>query len=144
MPTTTGSSAAKTTAARRASRAKTGSTSTARQRAAAAGAKVPDDHKAEQVKDKVVQVEGGRQVTIDDITVVVLDEKLDDFELLDLMGRVEKTQNPALLPELFRGFFGEEHYRSIVERLRDENGKVSIQRAVGFYNRMLTALNPSS
>jgi hypothetical protein len=112
-----------------------------------ATAKAPADRKTPTPPKGKVQTlpNGDRVVTLDGLDLTITKEAADDFELLDLLARAEREQNPALLPELLRRLVGEDGFRTVLDHLRDpETKRVRIQPTIDFINRILAALNPNS
>lgn len=120
-----------------------------------AAPKKPQDHlpKIEKPKVETVEVtigEGEEQrtapaqrTTVQGITVTVLDESLDDFELLDDLRAVDVDRNASRLPALLRRLVGDD-YRDIMDQLRDsQSGRVPIQKATEFIRGLMEALNPN-
>lgn len=117
-------------------------------------AKKPQDHKPKVEKVTIDLPDGvdddgkpktrqasARRTTIDGITVTVTDESLDDFELLDDLLQMEK-QNIARLPSIAQRLFGDD-YPTVMDGLRDKNGRVSIERASSFIRDVFGVLNPN-
>ena len=117
--------------------------------------KQPQDHKQKTVKPVVETVEvtlgsgdterkvSAKRTVLRGITVTVLDEALDDFELLDDLRAVDVDKNASRLPALLRRLVGD-GYQEIMEGLRDEDtGRVPIQSATGFIRDLMEALNPN-
>ncbi len=120
-----------------------------------AAPKKPQDHlpKVEKPKVEKVQVileEGdkkrtvdGQRTTIRGITVTVLDESLDDFELLDDLRAVDVDHNASRLPALLRRLVGDD-YRTVMDGLRDKtSGRVTIEAGSTFIRSVMEALNPN-
>lgn len=125
--------------------------------------KKPADHQPKQVKPKVKAVDGGKEITFTDIpardrdgkttvvdekplplTVRVLDEALDDFELLDDMRALDVDGNSTKMPAMLRRMVGDD-YKLVMESLRDQTtGRVTITAVNAWINRLLEALNPNS
>lgn len=100
-------------------------------------AKKPQDHqpKAEAPKDKTITV-GGQDWT-------VAAEALDDFELLDDLGRLEDG-DAARLPRVMRRLLGDDYKRAL-DHLRDpDTGRVPIERAAEFITEIMQGLDPNS
>lgn len=116
-------------------------TTTKQTSARKAPVKAPADRKPP--APKVRKTDDGRYVTVDGLELYIANEAVDDFELLDLMAQAERNQDPSVLPELLRRFVGEDGYRKTMDHLR-KNGRVRIEDAVGFVNRLMAALNPNS
>lgn len=103
-------------------------------------AKKPQDHKAKSVaKD----VDGGKQVTVRGVTVVVSADAANDYELLELLSSGEGGS----LPEALRRLFGVEQLGVIKEAIRNpETGIVAIQgegSLAEFMTEVFGAINPN-
>jgi len=118
--------------------------------------KQPQDHltKVEKAKVETVEVTVGegdaertvpaKRTIIRGITVTVLDEAIDDFELLDDLRAVDVDGNAAHLPALLRRLVGDE-YKTVMDGLRDKDtGRVSIESGSMFVKEIFGALNPNS
>lgn len=123
-------------------------------------AKKPQDHKPK--KPSVKKVAGGKVVTFSDVlerdqsgkvvvvegkekalSVTVLDEALDDFELLDEMRALDEG-NATKMPAVLRRMVGDD-FKTVMNSLRDpKTGRVTITAARGWIDRLLQALNPNS
>lgn len=108
--------------------------------------KKPDDHKPKTVKPKVEQIDGGKRVTHRGVTVVVMDEALDDFELVDELSRVQfgEATDKGRLPLICRRLVGEDGYKAMLDGLRGKNGRVSVKDGFQFIQELFGALNPNS
>jgi len=110
-----------------------------------ADVKKPQDHrpKVEKVTVTVGDREAaGRRTTVSGITVTVLDEALDDFELLEDLAALEE-QKASRLPSVARRLFGDE-YKTVMDALRSEaTGRVPIKAASEFIRDVFGALNPN-
>jgi len=117
--------------------------------------KKPEDHKQKTVKPVVETVEvtlgagdterkvSAKRTVLRGITVTVLDESLDDFELLDDLRSVDVDNNPAAMPSLLRRLVGDD-YKDVMDQLRDETTKrVSIVTGAEFVKEIFEALNPN-
>lgn len=105
----------------------------ARDQAALAGAKVPEDRAAKaEAKDEPIDV----TITIDGIdepfSFTIDPDDLDDDEALEAMAQAR----PALM---FRNLTGDRE-EEFVERLRDERGRVRTSRKVEFVMAAMEAL----
>lgn len=138
-----------------------------------AGAKVPEDHKTETVKPKVVKVDveipvlndngtpkvgddgtpetrtvPGKRVTMPTpsggtIDVDVPDEALDDFEFLDDVRAVQDEEDASRLPSLLRRLVGNQ-YRDVLKALKGPNGRVTVESGSSFVMDLFGALHPNS
>jgi len=105
--------------------------------------KKPQDHLTKVEKPKVEKVDGGKKVTLSGVTVMVLDEALDDFELLDDLRAVDVDKNASRLPALLRRLVGDD-YTLIMDALRSkETGRVPIHSGTEFIRDLMGALNPN-
>lgn len=123
-------------------------------------AKKPQDHKPK--KPTVKKVTGGKVATFPDVperdpsgkvatvdgkekplSVTVLDEALDDFELLDEMRALDEG-NATKMPAVLRRMVGDD-FATVMNSLRDpKTGRVTITAAREWIDRLLQALNPNS
>lgn len=108
--------------------------------------KKPQDHQEKIVKPKVEAVEGGRKVTLKGVTVVVPDAALDDFELVEELGRVQfgKKEDSGRMPSILRRLVGDDGYSTVMDGLRADNGRVPVQAGFDFIKELFGALNPNS
>lgn len=97
----------------------------------------PKDHKA-----KVETVDGVSTVTIKGVTVRVDKDALDDFELLDDLAKMQEGEG-ARLASVAHRLFGED-FKTVMDGLRGENGRVSVETASEFIGEVITALSPNS
>lgn len=106
--------------------------------------KKPQDHK--KPKPTIETIEGGKKVTINGITVTVLDEVLDDFELLEDLAAIDSggPKQQGALPLMLRRILGDEGRKTVVDGLRGENGRVKVEDGLGFIKELFGALNPNS
>jgi hypothetical protein len=94
---------------------------------------------------EVVQVDGGRQVTLRGITVTVLDEAIDDFELLEDLARIQNDEKQrGLLPNVLHRLLGDAGFRAVMDRLRGTNGRVPVKAGISFVEELFKALSPNS
>lgn len=131
-----------------------------------AGAKAPQDHQPKTEKPKVEKVDidlpdgfdddgepktrkvPGRRVTMPTasggtIAVDVPNEALDDFEVLDDIRAVQDQNDASRLPSLLRRLVGDQ-YRSVLDAIRGENGRVSASAGSKFIMDLFSALAPNS
>ena len=107
--------------------------------------KQPQDHQQKKEKATVEKVDGGKLVTLRGVTVTVLDEALDDFELLEDLARIQNDERQrGLLPSVLRRIVGDDGYKTVMDGLRGDNGRVSVQSGVTWINDLFVALNPNS
>lgn len=96
-------------------------------------------------KPKVERLDGARAVTVSGVRVVVPDDAIDDFELLEdmaQMGRDEKKA--AAFPAVLRRLVGDDGFTAVMDGLRGPNGRVKVADGMGFIRDLLAALNPNS
>jgi hypothetical protein len=77
------------------------------------------------------------------ITVTVVEDALDDFELLDDLRAVQDDNDPSRFPSLIRRLLGDD-YRDVMNELRGTNGRVSVAVGTEFVWELFRALNPNS
>lgn len=126
-----------------------------------AAPKKPQDHRSK--KPSVKEIEGGKRITFPDLpardrdgkvtsrdnspvplSVIVLTEALDDFELLDDLRAIDVDRNASRLPALLRRLVGDE-FRNVMDALRNpETGRVKIEPAQEWIRDLMEALNPNS
>lgn len=104
-----------------------------------ANAKKPEDHKSK-AEDAVPEE---LTVTVRGLELKVMSDALDDFELLDDLNELEQNDNPGRLPSILRRLVGDQ-WKKVIEHLRGENGRVSVEDGSEFIGEVLEALNPSS
>lgn len=92
-------------------------------------------------KPKIETVEGVSTVTVRGITVSVSKDALDDFELLDDLAKMQDGEGARLASVAHRLFGGQ--FKTVMDGLRGENGRVSVEVASGFISDVLTALAPN-
>ena len=54
------------------------------------------------------------------------EDVLNDYELLEMFADVD--ENPLLVPKLVKSILGEEQKNKLIEHVKDENGKASVDR----------------
>lgn len=125
------------------------------------GVKQPEDRKpkaedAEQTEEQrvaeraeaatVVHEDGSTRITLDGVTIAVSDDARDDFELLAAIAQMDdahaRGSNKVLayFPEVLRRLAGEAGWRTVMNGLRGDNGRVKVERAVDFTNTVLYIL----
>lgn len=124
--------------------------------------KQPQDRKpkaadAEQTEEARVQalvdgattaeVEGGIEVTMSGFTVLVPDGARDDFELLAEIGQMDQKmargRGPSAIahfPGVMRALVGDDGYRTVLNELRRENGRVPVEPAVDIVLALLAIM----
>jgi hypothetical protein len=126
-----------------------------------AAAKQPEDRKpkaddAEQTEVQriaeraeaatVTHEDDGTRITLDGVTIFVPDDARDDFELLAAIAQMDdahaRGSDKVLVyfPEVLRRLTGEAGWRTVMNGLRGENGRVKVERAVDFLNTVLYIL----
>lgn len=100
----------------------------------------PQDHQAP--KPKVEKFDWGKKVTLHGLTVSVANEALDDFELLDDLGRAEDG-NSGRVPSMLRRLLGDDAPK-VLEHFRGKNGRVPVSPVVEFIQDLFEAINPNS
>jgi len=96
-----------------------------------AAPKKPQDHKP---KTGTVKVHG--------IELDVSPEALDDFELLDDLAALQ-NQDGSRLPSILHRLVGDQ-FKPVMDALRGENGRVSLESATEFVQELLESLAPNS
>ena len=105
-----------------------------------ANAKQPEDHKPKAEDDTPQDV----SVTVKGVDLTIPGDAMDDFELLDDLYELDQKKNPARLPSLMKRLVGEEQWADIMEALRGDNGRVSVEAGAEFVGEVLEAINPNS
>lgn len=93
-------------------------------------------------KPKVETVDGESTVTIKGVTVTVEKDALDDFELLDDLAKMQDGDG-ARIASVAHRLFGDE-FKTVMDGLRGENGRVSVETASEFISELLAAISPNS
>lgn len=106
-----------------------------------AEAKKPQDHKPP--KPSAEKVDGGQNVTVDGLTVFIAQEAMDDFELLDDLGRLDDGDGTRM-PSVLRRLLTDEDREKVLEHLRGKNGRVSIEAGGTFIQNIFEVVNPNS
>jgi hypothetical protein len=108
--------------------------------------KPPTDRLSKVVKPKVETVEGGRKVTLRGFDVTVPDEAIDDFELVEELGRIQfgEQSEQGRLPSILRRLVGDDGYKTVMDGLRAANGRVPVKDGFEYIQELLGALNPNS
>ena len=105
--------------------------------------KQPEDRKPK--KPSIEQIDGARKVTVRGVTVTVLDEALDDFELVEDLAKIQFDEKQrGLLPGVLRRLVGDDEFKTVMDSLRGPNGRVRVQAGVDFIQDLFQALNPNS
>lgn len=109
--------------------------------------KQPADHAPKKPKGpKVEQVPGGTQVTLQGVTVTIVHEAFDDWELLEALGELD-GDNPrsiAILPGLLKRALAPGDSIRVMDVLRDPVTKrVPLAAGVQFVLELFKAANPS-
>lgn len=108
--------------------------------------KKPQDHLPKTEKPKVEVVDGGRKVTLKGVTITVPDEAIDDFELVEELSRVQfgSKSDKGWMPSILRRLVGDDGYKTVMDGLRAENGRVPVQAGFEYIQELFKALNPNS
>lgn len=77
--------------------------------------------------------------TVNGIAVEVDPDAMNDFELFELLSDVES--NAMLIPKAFKRVLGDESKR-VLEELRNEKGRVTIDSAVEFFTALIGEISP--
>ena len=105
-----------------------------------ANAKKPQDRKP---KDSEGDAPEELHVNVRGLELTVASDALDDFELLDDLNELEQNENPGRLPSILRRLVGDQ-WKTVVDHLRGDNGRVSVGDGAEFVGEILEALSPSS
>lgn len=109
--------------------------------------KAPADHKPKGEKPKVVRTAEGAQVTLRGITVTILNEAFDDWELLEALGELDKDKpaSVAVLPGLLKRALAPGDNARVLDLLRDKTtGRVPLVAGVEFVLELFRAVNPNA
>jgi len=93
-----------------------------------------------------VHEDGETRITLDGVTISVPDDARDDFELLAAIAQMDdahaRGSDKVLVyfPEVLRRLTGEAGWRTVMNGLRGDNGRVKVERAVDFLNTVLYIL----
>ena len=101
-------------------------------------AKKPEDH-----KPKASDAPEVIEVTVRGVDLKIDADALDDFELMDDLNELEQNENPARLPSILRRLVGDQ-YRSVMDAIRGENGRVSVEAGSEFLGEVMEAISPNS
>lgn len=82
-------------------------------------------------------------VTVRGVPLTISADALDDFELLDDLNELEQNNNPGRLPSLLRRLVGDQ-WKAVMEALRGDNGRVSVEDGAEFVGEVLEAISPNS
>jgi len=96
-----------------------------------AAPKVPQDRRPK-ASDALVAKVAGQDWMIDK-------DALDDFELLDDLGEIE-AGNASRLPRVLRRLLGAEQYKTALDSLRGDDGKVRVEAGAEFVREIFEAL----
>lgn len=110
--------------------------------------KVPQDHKTKMKTPKVsaVRTESGAVVTLRGITVTIVNEAFNDWELLEALGELdpENPKSVGVLPGLLKRALAPGDDMKVKKILRDPNtGRISIRDGVEFTLELFKAVNPN-
>lgn len=70
----------------------------------------------------------------------ISDENINDYELFEVMAEID--ENPLLLPKLLKMLLGAEQKDALIENLRGENGKVSMEAIQGAVTEIFANTKP--
>ena len=101
-------------------------------------AKKPEDHKPK-ASEKPEWIE----VTVRGVDLRIDPDALDDFELMDDLNELEQNENPTRLPSILRRLVGDQ-YREVMDALRGENGRVTVEAGSEFLGEVMEAVSPNS
>ena len=99
-------------------------------------AKKPTDHKPK------AETDGRRTIAVRGVEVNLPADALDDFELLDDLGALEDG-NGGRLPRVLRRLAGDS-YGALLDTVRDDDGRVSVESGGVLVQELLEALDPNS
>lgn len=106
--------------------------------------KAPSDHKPK--KPKAVRTDVGVTVTLRGITVTMLNEAFDDWELLEALSELDET-NPksiTVLPGLLKRALAPGDAEKVKAILRDPaTGRITLAAGVSFFLDLMKAVNPN-
>jgi hypothetical protein len=95
-----------------------------------------------------VEVEGGTKVTMSGFTVLIPEGARDDFELLAEVGmmdqKIARGRGPSAMahfPAIMRALAGDDGYRTVLNAMRGENGRVPVEPAIDYVLALLTVMN---
>lgn len=109
--------------------------------------KKPQDHQAKAEKPKVTKTETGWEIVHRGISLTVLKDSLNDFELLDDVAalQIDEARSTPRLSSMLRRMAGDAGFRAVMDGLRDpETKRVPIRDAVKFIMEIFASLNPNS
>lgn len=107
--------------------------------------KQPEDRKPKVVKPKVEEVDGAKLVTLHDVQWRIDDDAMNDFELMDELREVDRSQDASAFPSMLRRLLGQDQYRRVLDVLRNpETGRVPADKGIEFVQHVFEALNPNS
>lgn len=95
----------------------------------------------------VVEVEGGSKVTLNGFTVLIPEGARDDFELLAEVGmmdqKIARGRGPSAMahfPAIMRALAGDDGYRTVLNAMRGDNGRVPVEPAIDYVLALLTVM----
>lgn len=94
--------------------------------------------KAKKPADRKPKAGEPRTVRVRDISLVVDPDRMDDFELMDDMARLESGE-PQRAPSVLRRLLGDEQYAQAMNALRDDAGKVRMEAAMELFKEIFEA-----
>lgn len=110
--------------------------------------KAPADHQPKKTKNKttMVRTAEGAQVTMRGITVTMVNEAFDDWELLEALSELD-ADNPksiTILPGLLKRALAPGDADKVKKLLRDpKTGRIPLRAGVGFFLDLMKAVNPN-
>jgi hypothetical protein len=95
----------------------------------------------------VVEVDGGSKVTLNGFTVLIPEGARDDFELLAEVGmmdqKIARGRGPSAMahfPAIMRALAGDDGYRTVLNAMRGDNGRVPVEPAIDYVLALLTVM----
>lgn len=107
-----------------------------------ASAKAPADHLPKASKPEVEKVDGGWTLTLDGLTVTVLEKRLGNYDLAREIAASEAGNMLAGVRAIGL-LFGDEE-RKIAAHIADEDGIVDPARMGEFFRAAIEAISPNS
>lgn len=107
-----------------------------------ATAKAPTDRLPKAEKPQVEEIDGGRRVTYDGLTVTIRTERLENWAFARSLRDAEKGSEFAMVDSV-ELLFGDE-FSQIEDHYRGNTGLVPIQKVIHFFRSVLSAASPNS
>ena len=92
--------------------------------------------------DRQPKADEGLNLDVRGVKFTVPKDALNDFELVDDLGRLDEG-DATRLPAVLRRLAGDK-YRALVDTARDESGHVTIEAGGDLVREVLEALDPNS